>query len=318
MINTYKLNSNKLVSVIIPFKNRTLFLEDTIQSVFDQTYRPIEILLINDHSERDEIESAKIIISKFNNDKSVELKLFNSIKNGAPAARNFGFENSQGEFIQFLDSDDVLLPNKITNQINIFKQNPEIDLVYSKAQFVDENLVLKNEFWGRKLENNYKDYFEFSYQTMCPLYKKNTIKKFGVWDEKISINQDWEFCLRYIIKGAKTNFLEEVSSYFRVHSQGNIGNIFKNPDKLKGKWISTFKIFTLIEKENLFSKPLKKLFYKRFLYIYSLSSSFGFKELKKSQWIEIKPKLNMKWKIIFIFFSFSIFSKLLHSLYNRV
>ena len=110
-----------LVSVIIPYYKKKKFIVKSVESVINQTYKNIEIIIVDDNESEDEysritqkllkelIDSKKIIYVKHNTNK------------GISAARNTGIKNSKGEYIAFLDSDDVWLPNKLEHQINIIK-----------------------------------------------------------------------------------------------------------------------------------------------------------------------------------------------------
>mgnify|MGYP006137657507 CR=1 FL=1 len=257
----------KLVSIIIPTKNREKFIKKTIDSVLSQSYKAIEILIVDDGS----TDNTKELVLSIKS--ALPIYFFQNDKSGAPSARNFGIKKSKGEFIQFLDSDDILQKDKIFNQVKVLTYRKEIDLTYSKAQFFNENGDPTNEFWGQPLKGNYLDYFNFSFQTMCPLYRKSALNKFGHWDEELTINQDWEFSLRYIIKGALIYFEDRTDSYFRQHDSGNIGDLSINEDKIWGKFLSSYKIWLLLIKKEKMSPPLKLLFYKRWIYTLLLSSS---------------------------------------------
>lgn len=263
-----------LVSVIIPVRNRIAFIEEALQSVYNQSYRPIEILIINDGSTIDNSYNIEKIVKRFQYvDPNINLKQINNEPKGAPFARNYGFRISKGNYIQFFDSDDILLPDKLQKQVMYLERDQEIDLVYSKAQHTDEKLNRFDRYWGRKLDGTYLDYFLFSWQTMCALYKRSAIEKYGLWDETLTINQDWEFSLRYIIKGARVVFLDEVQSLFRRHSKGNIGSFSNDLTKIEGKWLSTQKIYNLLKEKRMLNYKLRKCFIKRWTYILLLSLS---------------------------------------------
>jgi UDP-glucose:(glucosyl)LPS beta-1,3-glucosyltransferase len=104
-----------LVSVIIPVYNREMLVTEAINSVFKQSYRPIECILIDDGSSDNSVsvinELKKVLESK---DFSMQVLIQENA--GAPAARNTGLKRACGEFVQFLDSDDVLYPNKLEHQ----------------------------------------------------------------------------------------------------------------------------------------------------------------------------------------------------------
>ena len=119
----------QMVSVIIPTYNRALLIKESIQSVFNQTHRPIECLIIDDGSTDN---TAKVIGNLQTKLATVDFKLIyiKQDNSGAPASRNNGIKNASGEFFQFLDSDDLLYPNKIKDQVSILQNQKQTDGVY--------------------------------------------------------------------------------------------------------------------------------------------------------------------------------------------
>ena len=97
-----------LVSVIIPMYNAQCYIEETIQSVLDQTWSNIEIIVVDDGSTDDSYDIVANI-------KSNKIRLFHQDNQGAPKSRNFGFLQSKGEYIQYLDADDLLSPSLLSH-----------------------------------------------------------------------------------------------------------------------------------------------------------------------------------------------------------
>ena len=107
--------TSNLVTVIIPVRTRNVLIKQAIESIHNQTYRPIECIVVDDGSTDNTIKTVENLIDQ-NTDDAFEIKLIKQDNSGAPSARNNGIKNASGEFIQFLDSDDFLYPNKIKNQ----------------------------------------------------------------------------------------------------------------------------------------------------------------------------------------------------------
>ena len=267
--------SKSLVSIIIPVKNRSDLFQKAFQSALAQNYRPLEIIVVDDGSDEEEFYEIRNLVVDSEEFSQVTVQLFRNNLSGASAARNFGYKKSNGVYIQFLDSDDVLLPQKIETEINRLIRNPVLDFVYSKARFIDENEKLREEFWGSPLSGTSRDYFNFSYQTMCPLYRRSAIKKYGLWDENLLINQDWEFNIRYLLYGAKCQFINETHSYFRIHNKGNVGITDRKKDIIYSKFIAHRKIFNEINIKYKKDRVLKRLYLKRFIYIYLVTILVG-------------------------------------------
>jgi len=147
--SSHKDSSMKLVSVVIPFFNATKFIRETIESVFAQTYDHWELLLVDDGSTD---ESTQIAISYAQRYPSkVHYLEHEKHKNqGTAASRNFGVQHAKGEYVAFLDSDDVSLPEKLRQQIEILNANPKVSMVYGPVQFWFG--------WTDRLEDAAKDF----------------------------------------------------------------------------------------------------------------------------------------------------------------
>lgn len=123
-----KLQKQPLVSVIVPFLNEELLLKEAVESVLSQTYTSWELILVDDGS----TDASSSIAQKYAAD--YEGKIFyyeheGHVNKGLSASRNKGIEQAQGDFIAFLDADDVWLPSKLLQQLNIFNQYPETGML---------------------------------------------------------------------------------------------------------------------------------------------------------------------------------------------
>ncbi len=115
--------NNPLISVIIPTFNREKFLESTIESVFNQSYKNIELIVVDDGS----TDNTEQIINSMDNNSILYIKLNKNM--GCSFARNIGFHSSKGEYIAFLDSDDKWVSNKLEEQLEVFKLSKDIGVV---------------------------------------------------------------------------------------------------------------------------------------------------------------------------------------------
>ena len=122
-----------LVSIIIPMYNAEKFIEDTINTVIEQTYNNWELILVNDKSKDNTIK----IVNKFLSDK---IKLVELEKNSGPAvARNKGIEVAKGEYITFLDADDLWKKEKLEKQIEYMNNNKECSFLYTSYEFISSD-----------------------------------------------------------------------------------------------------------------------------------------------------------------------------------
>ncbi|QIZ72495.1 glycosyltransferase family 2 protein [Oxynema aestuarii] len=121
------------VSVITPLYNKAAYIADTIQSILSQTYSDWEMLVVDNGSTDGSWEKAQQI-------QDSRIRLLHSPKRGPGTARNYGLINSQGEWIQFLDADDLLEPDHLEQQIKVARQNPKADIIVGYWQeFTEQN-----------------------------------------------------------------------------------------------------------------------------------------------------------------------------------
>ena len=143
-------NSEPLVSAIIIFLNGEKFLEEAINSVMEQTYTNWELLLVDDGS----TDNSGVIAIKYAESWKDRIKYLyheNHVNKGMSATRNLGIKHAKGEYIGFLDADDFWLPNKLADQIAIFKKYPQCEMVYGRTQIWYS--------WTGNPEDQSKDHF---------------------------------------------------------------------------------------------------------------------------------------------------------------
>ncbi|TRX57940.1 glycosyltransferase family 2 protein [Thalassomonas sp. M1454] len=121
------------VSILMPVYNREAFVEYAIESVLKQTYLNIELIIINDGSTDNTVE----IIERYQANYPKLIKVIHQENQGQSIARNNGINNATGEYIAFLDSDDIYQPNIIETLLSLYKQNPEAAFVYSGYKEID-------------------------------------------------------------------------------------------------------------------------------------------------------------------------------------
>ena len=141
-----------LVSVVIPVYNCESYLGESIQSVLDQVYRPIEVIVVDDGSTDGSPAVAQSFVTP-------ELRYVYQPHSGLSAARNKGISHSQGSFLAFLDSDDLWLPRKLTLQLEAFHSDPELDMVFGQIEhFISPELAGKFDEHDRPLPGNFPGY----------------------------------------------------------------------------------------------------------------------------------------------------------------
>ena len=235
---------NSFVSVIIPTYKRPIFLKETIESVLSQTYKNIEIIIVddNDPSDKDRKETEKLI-KQYKDNNIVYIKHEKNM--GAPAARNTGLKSAKGEFVAFLDDDDLWLPQKIEKQIKKFSSfTDDYGIVYCGYDYIINNKVIpkRNRY---NIEGDFKreslQYCPFGSPT--PLIRKKYLNMIGGFDERFSSLEDWDLWIR-LAQVCKCSFIPEVLALYRVHGSQistDINKTIKGREMILKKHITKIK-----------------------------------------------------------------------------
>ncbi|WP_293297035.1 glycosyltransferase [Pedobacter sp. UBA4863] len=209
-----------LVSVIIPLYNAEKYISETIESVLNQTYQNIEIIIIDDGSTDNSLALAK----SYENSK---IKVFSQDNKGVSSARNFGISIAKGDYIQFLDADDLIAPSKIELQIEYFISNPLATFVCSKwMRFKNINKPNNSnltKILTPKIENLPINFIATSnfIPLMCGLIKRTTIAKTNGFDKKMTHIEDVNFLIRLYKADQNFHYLETEFPLFFYRNSPN-------------------------------------------------------------------------------------------------
>jgi len=224
-----------LVSTIIPVHNRPSMVKSAVESVLNQTYRPIEIILVDDGSTDETSVVCKDLVRQH-----PEIIHFEAQPNLGPGpAREKGRGIAQGEFIQYLDSDDVLFPNKFADQVKVLKENPLCEVAYGITRLVDlEGNILADPFkWtGRNETELFPGLLvDRWWCTHTPLYRRSVCDVVGAWTD-LKFSQDWEYDARVGAKRVKLISSNTLVSEHRTHEavrQTGHGKWLKPADQVR-------------------------------------------------------------------------------------
>lgn len=218
-----------LVSIVIPTYNRAHLIGETLESVLAQTFQNWECIVVDDDSTDHTDE-----LLEFYTEKDFRITYYHRPKDrpkGANACRNYGFEMSKGEYINWFDSDDLMLKRKLSEQLKVLKKNLSLDLCICEYGLYDENLQLisRKSFTTSNLLEDYiigKAFFNLQ----TTIFKKNTLFKIPL-DENIFKAQEMEFFFRYFLqKSVKYELLSKEFVKVRLHNR-NITSSFNAGDK---------------------------------------------------------------------------------------
>jgi glycosyltransferase involved in cell wall biosynthesis len=213
--------TTSLVSVIIPTYNRQDLLKEAVLSIAEQTYRPIECIVVDDGSTDGTAEVMHHLEYLQTNDFS--LKYIVQQNAGSQAARNNGTVHSSGEFIQYLDSDDLLYPEKLDEQVAYLQTHTSCDGVFGDwRKGTTENNQFIEAYEGsdmilQLLTDRCIANFSF-------LMRRVLISKIGEWDPAIKRNQEIDYHLRGLLAGASYRYLPGATGLWRDHEGERIFN----------------------------------------------------------------------------------------------
>ena len=218
---TFHLMTSDLVSTIIPALNRRAQLQEAVQSVLDQDYRPIEVIIVDDGSTDDTFAAAQAFASSHGD----VVRAVTQSNGGPGLAREHGRQLARGEFIQYLDSDDVLLPGKFTAQVAALRAMPAAGVAYGLTRFRQANGDLLSDPWkgsGVRRDAMFPSFLtERWWDTPTPLYRAALCEAAGPWTD-LRLEEDWEYDCRVAALGTQLAWCDVFVAEVRDHDGGRL------------------------------------------------------------------------------------------------
>ncbi len=215
-----------LVSIIIPVYNREKVVLNTLESISGNRYRPIEMVLVNDGSTDNSLKVLELFKKQHQN-KTLTIKIFDQKNQGAPVARNLGYANSNGEYIQFLDSDDYIDPDKLISQVTLMEnQNADFGLCDFIMKYIENNKTIyhSNVDLITKVVKSYG-----SFGCGSPLQTRALADKVS-WNEGLPRKQDVDYFLKSALMSNKIAYINK-PLYTYVRSTEDDSRISASYDK---------------------------------------------------------------------------------------
>ncbi len=245
------------VSIIVPCYKQAQYLDEALQSVFNQTYNNWECLIVNDGSPDSTLQVAEKWVVKDN-----RFRYLYQENKGLSSARNFGIRNAIGEFILPLDADDKIAPEYVYLAVESFEVNDSLKIVYCKvAKFGEEEGLWLLPNFSRTILVQGNVIF------CCAMYRKSDWIRVGGYDEKLIFGlEDWEFWIAILKKGGEVECLDYLGFYYRIKKESMIGSLDTNQRIFSENYVQTKHLdFVLanydfvIEANNILVKKIKKL-----------------------------------------------------------
>lgn len=223
-------NVKGLISVIVPNYNAEKYIGNFIENMLSQTYKDWELIIVDDCSTD---KSPQIIEDYVARDSRIKMLVRTDGENGACQRRNQGFETAKGEFVCFLDSDDLLPHDTLEIRVTELQKNPTLDFVvvpaisFRQIPFDTEKLALGLPLFKDDLGMFIKR-FRLPFGVWTNLYRKSSLDKLGVrWDEKLASLQDSDFNMQMLKAGAKYKYADNLRPGYYWRVDGNPDSITK-------------------------------------------------------------------------------------------
>jgi len=283
-----------LVSVIIPCYNYGHFLCETLENIQLQTYQNLECIIVDDGSTDNTKEIVQSYVSK-----DTRFRYFRQRNKGTSSAKNNGIRIATGEFIQFLDADDLLNKKKLEVQVLFLINNPDVDIIYGDVRYFDsdnptrrsKSFDLKDQAWmpnvSGKDEVILKPLLINNIMVIsAPLIRRKVFANVGEFNDKLKGCEDWDLWIRCALAGYFFYFdnSEDQFTFIRVHSKSASNNsifMFNEEYKIRKALLNNNCIPATLQSIN--KRLIRELISSKELRAYSLLErgyiKIGFKEI---------------------------------------
>ena len=273
------------VSVIIPTYNREEFITETINSVLNQTYKDFEIIVVDDGS----TDNTKLKLESFKSN----IKLIEQKNSERAIATNNGVKNSSGEYIAFLDSDDIWIKDKLEKQVKLLDSNSDVVLTYGQCLRINE--------YGEEIQSAKRQLQGFSgdvftnllmrnfISSPTPMIRREYLETTRGFQTKYIPYEDWEFWIRFSLLG-KFSFSGEPFAYYRIHKNQSVKLVQAEKIETVTSLLleDSFKLKNDFENIKKHSLGLANL---RFCYWYILANQNKKAKEKLKKAINLSPKI---------------------------
>ena len=212
-------NGQPLVSILMPLFNSEKFLLETLMSCINQIYANVEIIIVDDGSTDESLTIAQNYAANYE-----YIKVYQQKNSGACRARNLAFEKCHGDYVMYLDADDVLSPNYVSKHLSLLAHLGCESVSFCPWDRFYSNLE-EAKFPSLNIYKHYDDAFQLlldmwndgsMLQTSCYMVPRQLVEKSGGWDETVLKNQDGEFFSRILMLAKKAYFVPEAKVYYRT------------------------------------------------------------------------------------------------------
>lgn len=233
--------SSPSVSVIIPAYNAASYIGETLESVFAQTYKDFETVVVNDGSpDTEELERA---LAPYMD----RIRYLRQDNRGPAGARNLAILQSRAPFVAFIDSDDLWLPSYLAEQMKVLDEDPPLDLVYCDALLFGDSPLAGCTFMQQHPSSGEATFESILREqctvlTSCTVARREALISAGLFDENFYHSEDFDLWLRLAFGGGRIGYQKQVLAKHRIHSaslSSEFGRLIKGELRVHEKLMST-------------------------------------------------------------------------------
>lgn len=212
-----------LITIVVNCYNRADMVRTALDSIWNQTYRPIELIIVDDESKDNTME----VVEKWRSehpDTNVFTSIAKTFPNGKPSlARNRGLALAHGDYIQFVDDDDWIYPNAVQAKADYAKQHPDCQLIVNQLDYYRNGKAFASSHLS--LPDNPQDMVEHLLRNECLLvatlmFQTQTIRALGGWEKNLMLGEDMEITLRHAMNGGTIGLVDQSLGAYRFHNTG--------------------------------------------------------------------------------------------------
>lgn len=222
-----------LVSIIIPVYNQEKYLAETLNSVINQTYSNWECILVNDGSRDGSVAVINEYLAKDN-----RFHFINSENKGVSNARNLALKQVKGDYILFLDGDDLIHPDKLQLALSNFQQNTDLSIVFNTTNYFQD--TIENTLYPMKIDADLLSFNKlllyWNEKIILPIHSaiiKKSLFEGIEFNTNLTAQEDWLVWLRLFQKNPQVVVLEAVLSYYRKHNSSRTQTVSLKEDHFK-------------------------------------------------------------------------------------
>lgn len=212
-----------LISIVVNCYNRADLVRTALDSVWNQTYRPIELIVVDDESKDNTMEVVEQWRSE-HPDTQDFTSIAKTFPNGKPSrSRNRGLSLAHGDYIQFVDDDDWIYPNAVQAKVAYINQHPDCELIVNQLDYYRDGKAFASTHIS--LPDNPEDLVEHLLRHECLLvatlmFKTNVMRAIGGWKDTLHFAMDMEITLRHAMNGGTIGLVNQSLGAYRFHNSG--------------------------------------------------------------------------------------------------